>query len=72
MTELMLAERASSRQSLLILGFPPLASPTLSDKERDAINDYKEELDLEAQDLNIRFAGADNDIAACDALMAAL
>jgi hypothetical protein len=71
-TELMLAERASSRQSLLILGFPPLASPNLNDKERDAINDYKEELALEAQEFNIRFAGADNDTAACDALMAAL
>ena len=72
MTELTLAERASGRQSLLILGFPPLASPTLSDKEREAIQDYKEVLALEAQEFNIRFAGADNDTAACDALMAAL
>ncbi len=72
MTELTLAERASDRKSLLILGFPPLASPTLSDKERDVIEDYKEELALEAQEFKIQFAGADNDTAACDALMAAL
>jgi hypothetical protein len=71
-TELTLAQRASDRQSLLILGFPPLASPTLSDKERDAIQDYKEELALEAQEFDVRFAGVDNDTAACDALMAAL
>lgn len=71
-TELTLAERASGRPSLLILGFPSLASPTLSDKERQAVEDYKEELDLEAQEFKIRFAGADNDAAACDALMAAL
>jgi hypothetical protein len=71
-TELTLAERASGRQSLLILGFPPLASPTLSDKERQSVEDYKEELDMEAQEFNVRFAGADNDAMACDALMAAL
>ena len=71
-TELTLAERASGRKSLLILGFPPLASPTLSDKERDAVEDYKEELALEAQEFNISFAAADNDSDACDALMAAL
>ena len=71
-TELTLAERASGRQSLLILGFPPLASPTLSDKERDAIQDYKEELALEALEFAVSFAGVDNDTAACDALMAAL
>ena len=71
-TELTLAERASGRKSLLILGFPPLASPTLSDKERDAIEDYKEELALEAQEFKVSFVGADNDAVACDALMAAL
>lgn len=72
MTELTLAERASGRRSLLILGFPPLASPTLSDKERNAVEDYKEELALEAQEFSISFAAADNDSDACDALMAAL
>lgn len=71
-TELTLAERASGRHSLLILGFPALGSPTLSDKERQAIEDYKEELDMEAQEFNVSFVGADNDAAACDALMAAL
>jgi hypothetical protein len=71
-TELTLAERASGRHSLLILGFPSLGSPTLSDKERQAIEDYKEELDMEAQEFNVSFVGADNDVAACDALMAAL
>lgn len=71
-TELTLAERASGRHSLLILGYPALGSPTLSDKERRAVEDYKEELDMEAQEFNVRFAGADNDAAACDELMAAL
>jgi len=71
-TELTLAERASGRKSLLILGYPPLASPTLSDKERNAVEDYKEELALEAHEFNISFAAADNDSDACDALMAAL
>jgi hypothetical protein len=71
-TELTLAERASGRHSLLILGFPSLDSPTLSDKDRQSVADYKEELDMEAQEFNIRFAGADNDVAACDALMESL
>lgn len=71
-TELTLAERASGRPSLLILGFPSLDSPTLGDKERLSVEDYKEELDMEAQEFKVRFAGADNDTAACDALMAAL
>jgi hypothetical protein len=71
-TELTLAERASGRHSLLILGFPSLESPTLSDKERQAVEDYKEELDMEAQEFKVSFVGADNDAAACDALMAAL
>ncbi len=72
MTELTLAERASGRRSLLVLGFPPLDSPNLSDKERNAVEDYKEELALEAQEFNISFSAADNDSDACDALMAAL
>lgn len=72
MTELTLAERASGRRSLLVLGFPPLDSPNLSDKERKAVEDYKEELALEAQEFNISFSAADNDSDACDALMAAL
>ena len=71
-TELALAERASGRKSLLILGFPPLNSPNLTDKERQAIEDYTEELDLEAQEFKLGFAGADNDTDACNALMAAI
>ena len=71
-TELSLAERASGRKSLLILGFPPLGSPNLTDKERRAIEDYTEELGLEAQEFKLGFAGTDNDTAACDALMAAM
>ena len=71
-TELSLAERASGRKSLLILGFPPLNSPNLTDKERQAIGDYTEELDLEAQEFKLGFAGADNDTDACNALMAAM
>jgi hypothetical protein len=70
-TELSLAERASGRKSLLILGFPPLNSPNLTDKERQAIEDYTEELDLEAQEFKLGFAGADNDTDACNALLAA-
>ena len=71
-TELSLAERLSGRKSLLILGFPPLRSPNLTDKERQAIEDYTEELDLEAQEFKLGFAGADNDTDACNALMAAI
>ena len=70
-TELSLAERASGRKSLLILGFPPLNSPNLTDKERQAIVDYIEELDLEAQEFKLEFVGADNDNEASDALIAA-
>ena len=71
-TELSLAKRASGRSSLLVLGFPPLASANLTDKERSAIADYTEELSLEAQEFNVGFAAADNDAAACKALMAAI
>ena len=70
-TELSLAERASGRKSLLILGFPPLNSPNLTDKERQAIVDYIEEIDLEAQEFKLEFVGADNDNEASDALIAA-
>ena len=71
-TELSLARRASGRSSLLVLGFPPLASANLTDKERSAIADYTEELSLEAQEFNVGFAAADNDAAACEALLAAI
>jgi hypothetical protein len=70
--ELTLAHRDSERHSLLILGFPPLESPTLSGKERGAIRDYTEQLEQEAEEFGVGFAGVDNDTAACDALMAAL
>ena len=72
MAELSLAAHASGRTGLLILGYPPLASPNLTDKERSAIADYTEELGLEAQEFKLRFAATDNDAAACDALLAAL
>lgn len=71
-TELSLAKRASGRAGLLIVGFPPLASPNLTDKERSAIEDYAEELGLEAAEFDVKFQGADNDRDACAALMAAL
>jgi hypothetical protein len=70
--ELSIAQRASGRGALLVLGFPSLESPTLTDKERSAIEDYTEELGLEAHEFNVRFAAADNDADACDALMSAL
>ena len=70
-TELSLAGRASGRSSLLILGFPPLASPNLTDKERSAIADYTEELGLEAREFKVDFSATDNDTSACEALMAA-
>lgn len=70
--ELSIAQRASGRGALLVLGFPALESPTLTDKERSAIEDYTEELGLEAHEFNVRFAAADNDADACDALMSAL
>lgn len=70
--ELALAKRASGRTGLLIVGFPPLTSPNLNDKERSAIEDYAEELALEAAEFDVKFQGADNDRDACNALMAAL
>lgn len=70
--ELSIAQRSSGRAALLVLGFPSLQSPTLTDKERSAIEDYTEELGLEAHEFNVRFAAADNDADACDALMSAL
>lgn len=70
--ELSLAQRASQRASLLVLGFPPLESPNLTDKERSIVQDYTEELSLEAKEFKVGFASADNDSAACDALMNAL
>ena len=71
-TELSIAERASGRSALLILGFPSLESPTLTDKERSAIEDYTEELSLDAKEFKVQFAGTDNDCDACDALMASI
>lgn len=70
--ELSLAKRAGGRSNLLILGFPPLASATLTDKERSAIADYTEELGLEAREFDVGFAAADSDAQACDALLAAI
>jgi hypothetical protein len=72
LAELSLAKRASGRSSLLILGFPPLASATLTDKERSAIADYTEELGLEAAEFEVGFAAADSDARARDALLGAL
>lgn len=71
-TELSLAKRASGRSSLLVLGFPPLSSANLTDKERVAIADYTEELGLEAREFDVGFAAADSDAAACEALLAAI
>ena len=70
--ELSLAQRASSRASLLVLGFPPLESPNLTDKERGIVQDYTEELSLEANEFGVGFASADTDNAACEALLNAL
>lgn len=71
-TELSIANRTSGRSAMLILGYPSLDSPTLTDKERSAIEDYTEELELEASEFKVKFEGTDNDSAACDALMAAI
>ena len=70
--ELSLAQRVSDRASLLVLGFPPLESPNLTDKERSIVQDYTEELLLEAKEFKVGFASADTDNAACEALMNAL
>jgi hypothetical protein len=70
--ELSLTRRASGRSGLLVLGFPPLASPNLTDKERAALDDYKEELGLEAQAFDVGFAAADSAAAGCEALLAAV
>ena len=49
-----------------------MASANLTDKERSAVADYTEELSLEAQEFDVGFAAADNDAAACEALLAAI
>jgi hypothetical protein len=69
MTEVALASRHSGRTGLLVLGYPPLDGATLTDKERSALADYVEELTLESADYKVKFTAADNDIAACDALL---
>ena len=71
-TELSIANRSSGRSAMLILGYPSLKSPTLTDKERSAIEDYTEELGLEANEFKVKFEGTDNDGDACKALMAAI
>ena len=71
-TELSLARRASGRANLLIVGFPPLASATLTDKERNAIADYISDLRMEAKEFEVGFAAADSDAQACEALLEAL
>lgn len=68
--ELALAHRASGRNGLLVLGFPPLESATLTDKERSALSDYVEELSLESIEFKVKFVPTDNDVVACDALLA--
>lgn len=70
--ELSIAHKASGRTALLVLGFPSLNSPTLTDKERSAIEDYTEELGLEANEFGVRYSAADTDVDACDALMSQL
>lgn len=72
LAELSLARSASGRANLLILGYPPLASATLTDKERSAIADYTEDLNEQAKQLEVGFAAAESDVQACDALLAAL
>lgn len=72
LAELSLARHASGRANLLILGYPPLNSATLTDKERSAIADYTEDLSQQAKQLEVGFASADSDAQACDALLAAL
>ena len=72
LAELSLARRASGRANLLILGYPPLASATLTDRERTAVADYTEELTLEAREFEVGFTAADSDVRACDALLDAL
>lgn len=71
-TELSIANRTSGRSAMLILGYPSLDSPNLTNKERSAIEDYTEELDLEASEFQVKFESADNDSDACKALMAAI
>lgn len=68
--ELSLAARHSDRSGLLVMGFPPLDSATLSDKERYALTDYLEELKLESAEFKVKFAATDNDTEACEALLA--
>lgn len=69
-TELSLAARQSDRTGLLVMGFPPLDSATLTDRERNTFTDYLEELKLESAEFKVKFAATDNATKASEALLA--
>ena len=69
-TELSLASRQSGRTGLLVMGFPPLESATLTDRERNTFSDYLEELKLESAEFKVKFAATDNATKASEALLA--
>lgn len=68
--ELSIAAKQSGRKCTLFLGYPPLKSANLMDKERVAIQDYIEELGLEAKEFSVDFKAADNDQKVSEELLA--
>lgn len=62
--------RDAQGQAALLLGHPPLTSPDLSTKDREAISDSLYELKLEAAELKVNFRAADNDEACARELIA--
>jgi len=67
--ELSIAHKQSGIKATLILGHPPLKSATLGENERSALHDYLQDLTEEAHEFGVELAAADNDSAACDALL---
>jgi hypothetical protein len=70
-TELAIAAKQSGRRCALYLGHPPLTSATLTDKERCAISEYLEELELEASEFSVTLKAADNDKTVSEAILEA-
>ena len=71
MSEINLAQNARGRtgNSCLILGAPPLTSPTLTDKERAGLEAVNEELRLECEEYSLGFAWTESDEQCADILI---
>lgn len=54
--------RGGAGAACLILGIPPLSSPTLTIKERSSLEAASEELRLECEEYDVEYAAAESDI----------